>query len=55
LQMGSFGQCRFIRLLAVMIFLCNNVHTKNLHLGSALAFQIGMILSLLNIPSNWMR
>ena len=37
------------------IFLCSNVHAKKLYFGSALAFHIGMIRSLLYDPSNWMR
>jgi len=41
-------------LFAVRIFLCSNVHAKNLHFGSALAFHIGMIRSLLYGPSNRM-
>jgi len=54
LHIGSFGQFLFIKLFAMRIFLCSNVHAKNLHFGSALAFHIGMIRSLLYDPSNWM-
>jgi hypothetical protein len=52
LQVVSFDQLHLIKLLAVRIFLCNNVHAKKLHLGSAFALQIGGILNLLNDPWN---
>jgi hypothetical protein len=55
LHIGSFGQFRLIRLFDVRIFLCSNILTKNIHLGSAFAFQIGVSFSLLNVNWNWMQ
>lgn len=54
LHNGSCGQFLFSKLFAVRIFLWRSVHAKNLHFGSALAFQIGIIPILLKVPSNWM-
>lgn len=55
LHIGSFGQLRLIKLSALGFFLCSSVQVKNLHFGSAFAFQIGKILNLLNVPWNWMQ
>lgn len=43
LHVGSTIHPHFIKLFAVKTFLCIRVHAKNLHFGSVLAFQIGII------------
>jgi hypothetical protein len=42
LHNGSLGHPLFCKLSAVRILLCNKVHAKNLHFGSAFAFQIAL-------------
>jgi hypothetical protein len=55
LHIGSWGQFCLIKLLVVKIFLWSNVQAKNLHLGSAFAFEMDCSISLLNVPRNWIQ
>ena len=47
LHIGSWGQFCLIKLLVVKIFLWSKVQAKNLHLGSAFAFEMDCSISLL--------
>lgn len=53
LHIGSSVHLRFIKLFAVRIFLRSKVQAKEQHFGSVSAFQIGIGLISLKVPSNW--
>jgi len=55
LHKGSWDHPLFAKLFAVNIFRCSKIHAKNLHFGSDLAFQIGVMDCLPACPTNWMR
>jgi hypothetical protein len=55
LQIESCSQFLLTKLLAVKIFFLRRIQAKILNFGSDLAFQIGVILNLLDFPANWIR
>jgi hypothetical protein len=52
---GLCGHTRLARLLAVRILCCSRIQAKILHLGSARAFQIGVVAGFLCRPTNCIR